>query len=358
MSKYKQRADGRYYTAVRTGELDSNGKPISVGIYAASSRELEALVAEARQKRSQNKLHIKHVYTLSAYSERWLTITKASRSLNTQRMYRKLIDNHLDGLGNRCVSDITRADIQEHVNDMSSMPRTCEQMLVMLRQVFAMAVDEDLVAKSPCGRIELPRKSVKEKRALTDEERKAVVSVVLPPQHRALLDVLYYCGLRPAEAYALTWEDIDCERHEVYISKALVFDGEQPVVSYPKTDKGRRHVQAPVRLFKTFLSLRDISVYPIIFCDDIGAYRKKSAYGRMFATIKRNIEKYLGRKTDLTAYTFRHSYASTLYYSGISVKEAVRLMGHSDTRMLMEVYAHLDAKKENTQKKLEKIFSD
>ena len=55
---------------------------------------------------------------------------------------------------------------------------------------------------------------------------------------------------------------------------------------------------------------------------------------------------------DLTAHIFRHNYATMLYYSGISLKKAAALMGHSDTRMIMEVYSHLDEQKEQTETKL------
>lgn len=41
-----------------------------------------------------------------------------------------------------------------------------------------------------------------------------------------------------------------------------------------------------------------------------------------------------------------------LYYSGISQKKAVELMGHSDLKMIMEVYAHLDEQKEAVRDKI------
>lgn len=57
----------------------------------------------------------------------------------------------------------------------------------------------------------------------------------------------------------------------------------------------------------------------------------------------------------LTPYVFRHNYCTELYYSDISLKEAQRLMGHSDYNMIMKVYSHLDEKKENTKNKLERL---
>lgn len=56
--------------------------------------------------------------------------------------------------------------------------------------------------------------------------------------------------------------------------------------------------------------------------------------------------------TDLTAHIFRHNYATILYYSGISIKKAAALMGHTDTKMIMQVYAHLDDEKEQTSEKI------
>ena len=41
-----------------------------------------------------------------------------------------------------------------------------------------------------------------------------------------------------------------------------------------------------------------------------------------------------------------------LYYSGISLKKAAQLMGHSNTKMIMEVYSHLDDEKENAAEKI------
>ncbi len=41
-----------------------------------------------------------------------------------------------------------------------------------------------------------------------------------------------------------------------------------------------------------------------------------------------------------------------LYYSGITIKKAAALLGHSNTKMIMEVYSHLDEEKEKAVEKL------
>ena len=59
---------------------------------------------------------------------------------------------------------------------------------------------------------------------------------------------------------------------------------------------------------------------------------------------------------ELTPHYFRHNYATMLYYSNISPKKAAELLGHANTKMIMEIYAHLDDEKENASEKLNAIF--
>ncbi len=79
----------------------------------------------------------------------------------------------------------------------------------------------------------------------------------------------------------------------------------------------------------------------------------------MNAAVITDREKLIGAEPiqDLTAHIFRHNYCTMLYYSGISQKKAVELMGHSDIKMIMEVYAHLDDQKEAVQDKLNKAIA-
>ena len=44
-----------------------------------------------------------------------------------------------------------------------------------------------------------------------------------------------------------------------------------------------------------------------------------------------------------------------LYYSGIGIKEAQELMGHSSADMVYNIYTHLDMEKGKTYNKLQEI---
>lgn len=53
--------------------------------------------------------------------------------------------------------------------------------------------------------------------------------------------------------------------------------------------------------------------------------------------------------------TFRHDFATQLYYSDISRKKAVEMMGHASTQMIEKVYASLDAEKERAEEKIDEL---
>ena len=55
-------------------------------------------------------------------------------------------------------------------------------------------------------------------------------------------------------------------------------------------------------------------------------------------------------------YIFRHNYATTLYYSDVSIKQAAKLMGYSNVNTILKIYAHLDSENEKLTEKINKIF--
>ena len=63
-------------------------------------------------------------------------------------------------------------------------------------------------------------------------------------------------------------------------------------------------------------------------------------------------------KIHFTYYNLRHSYGTMLYYSGIGLKKAQELMGHSSAKMLYEIYAHLDEERENAKSSIDNYINN
>ena len=58
--------------------------------------------------------------------------------------------------------------------------------------------------------------------------------------------------------------------------------------------------------------------------------------------------------TTLTPHILRHEYATSLYRAGVDIKTAQILLGHSDIRLTMDLYNHIEAESKEVAEKLDK----
>ncbi len=361
MEKRKKQKDGRYRAKIFAGTYTDDGKPVYCYISAKTLKELDNKKQEVLTRKSMGLLAKETEITLNEYAAAWFKNYKQMRAVNTQKMYKNIIDNHLDYLGFAQITKISKSDIQALINMHEDKPRTCQQLCLTLKQIFKCAVDDGLILKSPVKDIELPRLVKSETQILTDEDIKQIQEAQLTKEERAFIDCLMYTGMRPAEMYALTRQDIDLEAKTITVNKALVFDKTTVKVAYPKTNSSIRVLPISNRLIQSLSAWMRERHSIILFPDARGHYRTKSGYQNIYDRIMKKVTKCIGvyRYSDnhITQYALRHTFCTQCYYAGISLKECQRLMGHSSYRMILEVYAHLDAKKERTEDKINKLFA-
>jgi integrase len=96
----------------------------------------------------------------------------------------------------------------------------------LLRQVLNQALREGRIRANPCDMVKPPRMDVKQKRAMTPAQVKALLQALEPHPnlHLAAL-VMSATGVRPGEALALRWADVDLEAGAVTIEAAMDDDG-------------------------------------------------------------------------------------------------------------------------------------
>ena len=355
MARFKKNARGYYQTGVTIG-YDERGRLKRKWLYAKTIAELEEKIAKVKGeiKSGSNLLDADTLF--GEYARRWLETYKAKRGINTRQMYEHLLKKQFAPLDHMRIKDIKPLHLQNLINDNGDLPRTCEQMSMTLRQIFKQAIADDLIVKNPALTLELPRHIKKEKRALTQEEKDALKTADLTERERAFIMIALGCGLRPGELYALTWDNIDLKEGVIHVNKSIVFrNNNKPELTVPKTNKSIRSIEAPKIVIDALKAYRGINITPKLFHGKDGGYLGQTGYAGEWERIKKKMEKVMGHDTDLTLYCFRHNYCSELCYSGVTMKEAQRLLGHTDYKMIMEVYAHVDAQKENTRAKLNAI---
>lgn len=173
------------------------------------------------------------------------------------------------------------------------------------------------------------------------------------PLSHALLNLLFWSGMREGEALALTLNDIDFENNKISITKTFtVLKGGVEAITPPKTKKSKREIDMPV------------------FCMDIIKEYSKLIYGlkkkdRLFPVTKSYLYHELERGSALAGlqkirvHDLRHSHASVLINMGVSILLISERLGHENIETTLRTYSHLyPTTIQTTIRQLEKLHDD
>ena len=368
MPKYKKRKDGRYCTTIDTGEINQQtGKKIRIPVYGRTISELERNKAELISQIATGTRVCNQETTFETYKWKWLEIYKSGREHNTVEGYRNILKNHTAALDGLKLIQIRKSDVQTGYNALKGHADLQRRYYQTVNQIFRAAIDDGLLYKNVAENIERDKAPRTKKRALSEDERNVLGSLELSPKANCLLYLLLYTGMRRQEIIPLTRFDINFQRKKITVNKAVTFEGENAVLKSTKTYSGEREIyllDPLIPILRAHISGLDGN---LLFPGTDGGYMKKSQYRRLFERVRITLNTALGgthhyengrpvfdddRCPGLGSHTFRHEYATMLYYSGIDIMEAVEIMGHSDSKMLLDTYAELRKQEKDSRNKL------
>jgi integrase len=158
-----------------------------------------------------------------------------------------------------------------------------------------------------------------------------------PGQHRTLVLVLAYTGIRWGEAVGLRVRDVEFLRRRLNVNENAVQLGVNHAVG---PTKGRKARSVPVPAFV----LDELSVQcgekapsDLVFPATDGRYlpRPKSSAGWFAAAVRR-----AGVQT-ITPHDLRHTCASLAVSAGVNVPALQRMLGHTSAKVTLDTYADL-----------------
>lgn len=367
-AKYSKSKDGYFRAKVWDGTYNHDGSKHRINLISKkSSADLEKKVNTFKDRVAKREYVSVCDISLYEYALEWLDTYKVNRSRNTYLMYRNIIDKHIIDLADTPLQSLTHSRLQVLINDRSDRPRTCQQLLLTLRQVLKSAAKSQLipinVSYELFDGLELPTYKSKEKRALTDLEIKAIKSADFTDREKCFVYLIYGCGLRRGEALALTKYDISFEQAEISITKSMAFDVNNSYIKETKTARGQRTVPMPGYLLE-FMSgyIKTVDSYLITKLD--GSEMTLSSFEKMWEQIIKKMNIAAGG-TDtiriihgLTPHIFRHNYCTRLCYQvpAISTKMIAKLLGDTE-KMVIDVYSHILVDKEQVNNSIETAIS-
>ena len=238
----------------------------------------------------------------------------------------------------------------------------------VLRPVFKMAVDDDLIRKSPFD-FELASVIVNDSHtrlSITRDEERKFLKFVKEDSHFCKyyegLYILFHTGLRISEFCGLTLWNIDFENHKINVDHQLQ---KRAHIGYyiesTKTTCGTRVLPMTEDVeacFRKIISERNApKVEPIVdgytgflYYDKDGSITYSLHWDHYFKHI---VDKYNSiyklQMPEITPHVCRHTYCSNMAKSGMNPKTLQYLMGHADIGTTLNVYTHVnfeDAKAE------------
>ena len=223
-----------------------------------------------------------------------------------------------------------------HLFDRGLEPRSQARVLSSLRGLFGYMMLTDQIEESPIDEIESPKIGRHLPDVLTVGEVDAVIESIDPTtmlgvRNRAIIEMLYSCGLRVSELVELRFEDIDTEERLVRV----VGKGDKQRF-VPLGDMALQRLEAYMS-YRVEMEASDRKSASVVFLNRRG---QKLTRVMIFTMIRKAVAA-AGIDKAVSPHSFRHSFATHLLVGGADIRQVQVLLGHSDITTT-EIYTHLD----------------
>ena len=247
-------------------------------------------------------------------------------SKSTMQTYTFFVADFISYHSKKSLEELTNRDVELFIENVF-IPRnysiSTQRQFVSALKVFIVFYPHSQIHEL---QLERPKKSRKLPNVLSQEEVLSIITATQNLKHRAIIALIYSCGLRVSELVNLQLKDFNIERRQLVI----------------KNGKGRK--DRYVSLAESFLPLLSNYYYSckpkfyFVEGQNGGKYSAESI--RQF--LSKSCEK-ANIKRNVTPHTLRHSYATHLLENGVDIRYIQSLLGHAKPETTM-IYTHVKRK--------------
>lgn len=207
-----------------------------------TKKEVEAKIEYIKMQQKAGLLTFNNNTPFSVWAQEWLEIYKKPKvTFSTYKEIQGIIQRFfINELVNLKISDIKLPHVQKCMNNLQGKSKSyIHRAFIYIKACFKEAWETEMINRSPCIGLEEPNAAPpQERRALTAEERRYFLEAIQTHHKGAFFGILYACGLRPAEARALTWFNINMKNQTVTVTQSCQSNSKE--IKQPKTPKKHR----------------------------------------------------------------------------------------------------------------------
>ena len=230
---------------------------------------------------------------------------------------------------------VASEDIEQYISGLSEVSKRSQaRFLSSLRSFFNWLVLEGSITDNPCDKIDSPKLGHYLPGVLSVEEVEAMMDVVdlttwQGLRDRAILEILYGCGLRVSEAVGLKLSCLYFD--EGYIRVIGKGDKERLVpVGEMAADAVNAYLE---RRPQPYNAESD----DIVFLNRFGRSLSRQSMFKMVKTMALLADV----RKEISPHTLRHSFATHLVENGADLRLVQEMLGHENLTTT-EIYTHID----------------
>jgi integrase/recombinase XerD len=293
------------------------------------------LQEKLRQKAESRAYESAHGNAIRQFED-WMISKRYSD--NTRKTYVEALKVFLKFHQPKPLSDIGAEDLirfnKEYILQRGYSASYQNQVVNALKLFFQTIENRMLCIDS----LHRPRREHRLPNVLSKEEVKAILSAPTNIKHRAMLSLIYSCGLRRSELLHLKPADIDSKRKLITIRQSK---GKKDRI-VPLSDKILDILRTYYQEHKPKLWLFE------------GQHAGQGYDERSLSEVIKQATKKAGIKKPVTLHWLRHSYATHLLESGTDLRYIQELLGHKHSKTT-EIYTHVSTK---SIQKIKRPFDD
>ena len=265
---------------------------------------------------------------------RYLRIERAM-SQNTVASYCSDVERFMDSYQGR-IENADSEDIEQYIGSRKDLTaRSQARVISSLRSFYDWLVQEGMITDNPCDNVDAPKIGRNIPDVLSEEEVSRLMDIVdtstwFGLRDRAILEVMYGCGLRVSEAVNLK------------ISGLFLDEGFIRIIG-----KGNKERLIPIgdMAIKALLIYLEARILPADRASEDIVFLNR--YGRPLSRISmfkiiRSLAQLAGIRRDISPHIFRHSFATHLIEHGADLRVVQEMLGHEDISTT-EIYTHVDS---------------
>jgi integrase len=318
----------------------------------SGKKEAKEMLADLiRQRTGRITAKVEAASTFAGVWKRYVTLKTPSWSRANTKTLTSVFDRAvLPAIGDRDIASLSLEPLQAVLNHMAEMrigkkgdqvgirtgygESAIKKARRYMTAMFEFAIGEDLVARNPAKKLEIPRCRKPSERFYSLDEVRRLLAGSQGREH-LILHLMILCGLRPGEVFALRTQDIEPGR--LLIDESVV-DAEKGAkrMGETKTDDSHAYVALSADLenrLRAWAAVRPAG--SLLFPTEVGTpWRIGNYLKRVLKPLAAELNPPI---EDMTHQALRRTFATHFQRHG-SVKDTQTQLRHSDPETTLRYY--------------------